>query len=77
MSYTHNPLDLYNKILVWVSLYPSLSLSMFVGLSFSPPTHLAILSHPLIFLSLSHQLLLFRWQKTESTMPMAMATTMP
>jgi hypothetical protein len=29
------------------------------------------------FLSLSHQPLLLRWQKTESATPMAMATTMP
>jgi hypothetical protein len=35
------PLGLYNEILVWVSLYPSLSLSILVGLSFSPPTPFA------------------------------------
>jgi hypothetical protein len=30
---------IYNKILVFVSLYPCLSLSIFGGLSFLPPTH--------------------------------------
>jgi hypothetical protein len=29
---------IYNKIIVWVSLYPSLSLSIFGELSFIPPT---------------------------------------
>jgi hypothetical protein len=70
-----------DEILVWASLYPSLSLSILVGLSFSPPTpfcyHCMLpFSLPLAFLSLSHQPLLFWRQKTESTMPMA-PTTMP
>ncbi len=34
---------IYNKILVWVYLYPSLSLSIFGGLSFLPPTPFAII----------------------------------
>jgi hypothetical protein len=37
MPYTHKPLGLYNKILVQVSLYLFLSLTILVGLSFSPP----------------------------------------
>jgi hypothetical protein len=38
------PLGLYNKILVWVSLYPSLSLSILVGLSFLPPRPFAMVA---------------------------------
>jgi hypothetical protein len=55
MSYTHNPLGLYNnKILVWVSQYSSLSLSIFVGLSFLPPTPFAIIAcYPFTSLILS------------------------
>jgi hypothetical protein len=45
MTNTHIPLGLYNKLLVWVSLYPSLSLSILVGLSFSPPTPFSTFSH--------------------------------
>jgi hypothetical protein len=45
MTNTHIPLGLYNKLLVWVSLYPSLSLSILVGLSFSPPTPFSRFPH--------------------------------
>jgi hypothetical protein len=64
------PLELYNKTLVWASLYPSLSLSILVGLSSSPLTPFAIVAcYPFTspsLLFLSHQLLLFRWRKTKS-----------
>jgi hypothetical protein len=41
------PLGLYNKILVWVSLCPSLSLSILVGLYFSP-LHLLLPLHAIL-----------------------------
>jgi hypothetical protein len=58
------PIGLYNKVLVWVSRYPSLSpyLSLldypYHLLHLLLPFH-AILSPPLAFLCLSHQPLLF------------------
>jgi hypothetical protein len=70
---------IHNKILVWVSLYPSLSLSILVGLPFSPPTPFATIAcYPSTSpsFSLSHQPLLFRRQKMLSSMPMTMVTTM-
>jgi hypothetical protein len=71
---------IYNKILVWVSLYPSLSLSLVDCLSYLQ--HLLLLLHaipspPSFFLTLSHQPLLSRRQKTESATPLTIATTMP
>jgi hypothetical protein len=75
------PLRLYNKDLVWESIHPSLSLSILVGLPFSPSIPFDIvacyLSPHLGFLFLSHLPLLFRWQKTESVTPMTIATTTP
>jgi hypothetical protein len=75
------PLGLYNKILVWVSFYPSLSLSILVGLSFLPPTPFATIAcyhfTSLILSFLSHQPLVFRWQKTKSATLMTIATTTP
>jgi hypothetical protein len=41
ISHTQPLRFIYNKTLVWVSLYSSLSLSPFVGLSFSPSTPFA------------------------------------
>jgi hypothetical protein len=72
---------IYIKILVWVSLYPSFSLSILVGLSFSPLTPFATsacyLFTSLILSFLYHPPLLFQWQNTGSAtlMPMAIATT--
>jgi hypothetical protein len=75
------PLGIYNKDLVWKSIHLSLSLSILVGLPFSPSIAFDIvacyLSPPPGFLFLSHLPLLFRLQKTESATPMTIATTTP
>jgi hypothetical protein len=67
----HTTLGLYNKILVWVSLYPSLSLYLSL---LDYPSHLlhllaTVACYPFTspsFSFLSYQLLLFRWQKVKS-----------
>jgi hypothetical protein len=60
------PLRLYNKVLVWDSLYRSLSLSIFVGLSFSLPTPFAIVAcNPFTTLILSYSI------SSTLTLPMA------
>jgi hypothetical protein len=42
--YTQPLRFIYNKILVWLSLYPSLSLFIIIGLYFSPPTPFATIA---------------------------------
>jgi hypothetical protein len=70
---------IYNKILVWVSLFVFISIypcwiTLLKHLLIS--LH-AILSPPLVLLSLSHPPLLFPWQKMESATPMTIAATTP